>query len=45
MHSSLRLEYNYIGDEEESSSGCDTSDSGSSDYYDSSDHDPDDHLD
>lgn len=43
MHSSLRLEYDDIGDDD--SSGYDSSDSGSSDYYDSSDYDFDDHPD
>lgn len=49
-HSSLRLEYDHAGDQEESSSsydssGCDSSDCGSSDYDDTSEYDPDDHPD
>jgi len=49
-HSSLRLQYGHKGDQEESSSSCDSSDCdssdcGSSDYDDSSDYDPDDHPD
>ena len=49
-HSSLRLQFGYEGDQEESSSSCDSSDRdssdcGSSDYDDFSNCDPDDHPD